>query len=96
MYPSEEPKKWGNSRENAIRRLKKFRPHLLEKVEKGELSYSQAMIQAGLKSKSAQFNPDSSQSVIVAILRHYNREQIQDISVKIKEASEGDSNNDLW
>jgi len=30
------PKKWGNSQEQAMRRLKKFRPDLSEKVENGE------------------------------------------------------------
>ena len=83
----EPPKKWGNSRENAIRRLKKFRPDLLEKVEKGELSYNKAMIFGGLKKRKAEFNPDSSKSVIDAIIRHYDKQQIKYIWRKLYEST---------
>jgi len=85
MDSSQPTPKHGNSQEQAIRRLKKFRPDLLEKVERGELSYSKAMINAGLKSRAAQFNPDRSNSVIDAILRHYDKQQIKYIIRQLQE-----------
>ena len=50
-----------------IRRLKKYRPDLLDKVEKGELSYNKAMIIGGLKKRKAEFNPDSLLDLILAL-----------------------------
>jgi len=43
------------------------------------------MVEAGLRKRTAYFNPDSSKSVIEAILRHYDKQQIKFIWRKLYE-----------
>jgi predicted exporter len=65
----------GNSRDEAIRRLRAQRPDLHSKVLKGELSAHSAMIEAGFRQKTLSV-PLDPEKLAQTIKRHFNEEQI--------------------
>lgn len=72
----------GNSRQRALRRLRKDRPDLLERVEAGELSPHAAMVEAGFLQKSMSVPADNMVSLAETLRRRLtsaDRKRLRDL-----------------
>ena len=68
----------GTSKEYGLRKLRKDREDLHERVIQGELSVNKAMIEAGYRKKKVRVNIDSG-AVVKMILKNFSKEDITDI-----------------
>lgn len=66
----------GTSRRAALRRLRKDRPDLHEKVAAGELSAHAAMIQAGFRSRTISVPASRPESIARALRKHLNEDDL--------------------
>lgn len=68
----------GTSKEQALRRLKKDRPELYEKVVKGQLSAHEAMVKAGFRKPYKSVRPEVNH-VAIFLHEHFNDDQLREI-----------------
>lgn len=66
----------GNSKEKALRRLRKDRPDLLERVEVGELSPHGAMVEAGFRPRTVSVPVVSPETIARSLKRHLNEDAL--------------------
>jgi hypothetical protein len=69
----------GTSRAQALRALRKHNPELHARVINGELSPNAAMIEAGLRPKTATFRPGDPASTARTLLRHMSTAHIAEL-----------------
>jgi len=77
--PTKKPKREqdrGNGREAALRRLRKSRPDLHERVLRKELTPHAAMVEAGFRQKKIQVPTDNVEAAMKIMLKHYDRAAI--------------------
>jgi hypothetical protein len=74
----------GNSEPYTIRRLKRDRPELAEKVLNGELSANAAAIEAGFRKKTVTVTLEP-RSISRTLTRHLSRDEINDLLVELAE-----------
>ena len=67
----------GNARDQALRRLRKDAPDLHCQVIAGELTPHAAMIQAGLRPRTATIRVDTVEHAVTGLLRHFTADQIR-------------------
>jgi len=72
----------GNTRAAGLRRLRKDRPDLHERVVAGELKVNAAMVEAGFRPKTITV-PLDTEAVAAAILRHFTPEQIAELVTRL-------------
>lgn len=65
----------GNTEQAAIRRLRKDRPDLLERVKEGALSAHRAMVEAGFRRQTITI-PNDPQAAARRLLRHFEGERL--------------------
>jgi hypothetical protein len=69
----------GNSREAALRRLRKDRPDLHEQVLSGELTPHEAMLEAGFRKPTATIRLDDMAALVETLKKRLSPEQIDEI-----------------
>jgi hypothetical protein len=72
----------GTSREQALRRLKKDRPELYDKVVKGQLSAHEAMVKAGFRKPYKSVRPEVNH-VAAFLHEHFDDGQLREIIQKV-------------
>jgi len=68
----------GTSAEYILRRLKRDRPELAQKVIDGELTPHAAAVEAGIQRRTARYRVDDPQAAVKSLLKHYTAEQIRE------------------
>lgn len=72
----------GTSRAAGLRRLRKDRPDLHERVAAGEMKVNAAMVEAGFRKPTITV-PLDTEAAAAAILRHFTPEQIADLVARL-------------
>ena len=71
----------GTSAQSAIRRLRKDRPDLLERVVAGELSPNAAAIEAGHRQRKAQFYPEDPEKTAHLLIKHMSASDLEELQM---------------